>query len=117
VNDSRAISIACVAIAALLLGAALAALGAFGWPSPGADGPGKEELLLERVIVTAPIWSALLLLGLATIMLPAAEPEGSFRPSDVRRWHESRASSYGIAERRGGRRRTTFRAHARFPGE
>ena len=77
VPENRAIGLAFVVIAALLLVAAPVSVWLFGWPTAGYDGPSNSELLLERAVVTAPLWSALLCLSLAAITLASVQAERS----------------------------------------
>ena len=60
VPNNRAVGAGLLALAAALAFAGLVLLLVVGWPVAGSDGPSVSELRLARVVLTAPLWTALL---------------------------------------------------------
>jgi hypothetical protein len=60
VPTNRAVGAALLALAAALAFAGVLLLLVVGWPMAGSDGPSVTELRLARVVLTAPLWTSLL---------------------------------------------------------
>jgi hypothetical protein len=73
VPTSRAVGVALLALAAALAFAGVLLLLVVGWPMAGSDGPSLTELRLARLVLTAPLWTALLVGALGG--LAAAAPQ------------------------------------------
>jgi hypothetical protein len=73
VPTSRAVGVALLALAAALAFAGVLLLLVVGWPMAGSDGPSVTELRLVKVVLTAPLWTAVLVAGVGG--LAAAAPQ------------------------------------------
>lgn len=75
VLSNRPVGSASVGVAAVLTVAGVLLLLSVGWPVAGSDGSSVTELRLARLVLTAPLWTALLVLGAGSLALVSSRTE------------------------------------------
>ena len=71
-TTNRGIAQALTVLAGVLVLGSLLLLAAVGWPQAGSDGPSHAELVVSRIVVTAPLTVALVVLAVSAVVLASA---------------------------------------------